>query len=279
MGYLDSTLGIGALLGGLLAVALAPRNRLASDFGIGVAFWALPLLLIAIWPQAAPAFLAMAIIGAANPIVDVNASTIMQRIVPDAVMGRVFGALDSALIAFMALGSLLMPVLIAGPGLRWGLVIISVPIVVLALVAMPRLRVLDRTVGAPPEAALLAGIPLFQPLARPLMEQLSGRLRRIEVAPGDVVVTEGEAGDLFYVIESGHLDARSNGSLLSSMGPRDTFGEIALLRDVPRTASVVATAPSVLYVMEREDFLAAMTGDHEVRSRAELVATRRMANS
>jgi MFS family permease len=279
LGYLDATLGVGALLGGLLAVALAPRHRLASDFGIGVAFWALPLLLIAVWPEAAGAFLAMAVIGVANPIVDVNASTMLQRIAPDAVLGRVFGALESALIATMALGSLLMPLLIAGPGLRWGLTVISVPIVVLAIAALPRLRSLDRTVAEPAEASLLSGVTLFQPLARPLLEQLSGRLTRLEVLAGDVVVTEGEPGDMFYVIESGRLDARSDGSVLSTMGPGDSFGEIALLRDVPRTASVVATEHSVLHAMERDDFLAAMTGDPEVRGRAEVVAARRLANS
>lgn len=164
-------------------------------------------------------------------------------------------------------------------GLRWGLTIISVPIVVLAVVALPRLRALDRTVGEPAEASLLSGVTLFQPLARPLLEQLSGRLTRLEVPAGGAVMTEGEAGDRFYVIESGRLDARNDGVVLSSMGPGDSFGEIALLRDVPRTASVVATEASVLHAMEREDFLAALTGDPEVRSRAEVVATRRMANS
>src|SRR6185503_10617959 len=128
-GWLDSTLGVGAIIGGLVAIGLATRKRVASDFGWGVIFWALPLLLISIWPTAAAAFLAMFIIGAANPVVDINANTIIQRITPDAVLGRVFGALESCLITTMALGALAMPVLIAGPGLRWGLVILAVPIV------------------------------------------------------------------------------------------------------------------------------------------------------
>ena len=88
VGYLDSVLGVGALLGGLLAIGRASKFRLASDFGVGVLFWALPLLLVSVWPQAAPAFLAMFVIGAANPVVDVNASTILQRLSPDAVLGR-----------------------------------------------------------------------------------------------------------------------------------------------------------------------------------------------
>lgn len=279
LGYLDSTLGVGAMIGGLLTVALATRHRLASDFGWGVVFWALPLLLVAVWPVAAAAFLAMAIIGAANPVVDVNANTIIQRLAPDAVLGRVFGAMESALISTMALGSLVMPLLISWIGLRWGLVVLSVPIVVIGLAAMGRLRTLDATVSEPEGVALLYGVPLFQPLRRPLVEQLASRLERVSVSAGDAVIREGDRGDHFYVIESGGLDATAGGRLLSHMGAGDHFGEIALLRDVPRTATVVATEDSVLQTIQREDFLAALTGDEELRGRTESVAARRLANT
>jgi MFS family permease len=260
-------------------VALATRHRLASDFGWGVFFWAVPLLLVAVWPVAAAAFVAMAIIGAANPVVDVNANTILQRLAPDAVLGRVFGALESALIGTMALGSLVMPLLIAWIGLRWGLVVLSVPIAVIALASMPRLRRLDASVSEPAGVALLYAVPLFQPLRRPLVEQLAARLEQRRVGAGDVVVREGDVGDLFYVIESGALDATHDGRLLTHMEAGDHFGEIALLRDVPRTATVVATEDSVLQVIQRDDFLAALTGDEELRGRTESVTARRLANT
>jgi MFS family permease len=276
LGWLDSVLGIGAIFGGFLAIGLGARHRLASDFGWGVVFWAIPLLLVSIWPTAVAAFIAMAIIGAANPVVDVNASTILQRLTPDAVMGRVFGALESGLIGTMAIGALVMPLLIAGPGLRWGLVILSVPIAVIALLGMTRLRKLDRTVSEPEGVSLLAGVPLFAPLARPLLESLAGKLTRIEVPAGTDVVRVGEAGDRFYVIESGRLDATYDGRGLSSMGPGECFGEIALLRDVPRTATVTAHEESVLQALDREDFLAAMSGDTELLGRTESMAARRI---
>jgi MFS family permease len=276
LGWLDSTLGIGAIIGGFLAIGLASRKRLASDFGWGVVFWALPLLLIAVWPTPAAAFIAMAIIGAANPVVDINANTIIQRITPDAVLGRVFGALESCLIATMALGALAMPLLIAGPGLRWGLVILSVPIVAIGLLGLPRLRHLDRSVSAPEGFALLDGTPLFAPLARPLMEALAGRLIPIQVPAGTAVVREGDVGDRFYVIESGSLDATYDGRALSTMGPGECFGEIALLQDVPRTATVTATTDSVLQALDREDFLAAMSGDRDLMTRTESLAARRI---
>jgi MFS family permease len=276
LGWLDSVLGIGAIIGGFLAIGLGARHRLASDFGWGVVFWAIPLMLVSIWPNAVAAFIAMAIIGAANPVVDVNASTILQRLTPDAVMGRVFGALESGLIGTMALGALVMPLLIAGPGLRWGLVILSVPIAVIALLGMPRMRKLDRTVSEPEGVSLLAGVPLFAPLARPLLEGLAGKLTRIEVPAGTDVVRVGETGDRFYVIESGRLGATYDSRELSTMGAGECFGEIALLRDVPRTATVTALEDSVLQTLEREDFLAAMSGDTDLLGRTESMAARRI---
>jgi MFS family permease len=277
LGWLDSTLGVGAILGGLLAIGLATRKRVASDFGWGVIFWALPLLLIAVWPTAAAAFLAMAVIGAANPVVDINANTIIQRITPDAVLGRVFGALESCLIATMALGALAMPALIAGPGLRWGLVVVAVPIVGIGLAALPHLRRLDRSVSEPAGVDLLGNTPLFAPLARPLLETLAGRLVRVAVPAGETVMREGDLGDRFYVIESGSLAATFQGRPLSTMGPGECFGEIALLRDVPRTATVTAVEDSVLQALERDDFLAAMSGDRDLMSRTESLAARRIA--
>jgi MFS family permease len=277
LGWLDSVLGVGAILGGFLAIGLASRHRLASDFGWGVVFWAIPLLLIAVWPTVWAAFIAMAIIGAANPVVDINANTILQRLTPDAVMGRVFGALESGLISTMALGALVMPLLIAGPGLRWAFVILSVPIVVIALLGMPRLRTLDRTVSEPAGVELLGSTPLFAPLARPLLESLASRMVRVAVPAGETVVREGDIGDRFYVIESGALAATFEGRPLSTMGPGECFGEIALLRDVPRTATVTAIEDSVLQAVERDDFLAAMSGDRDLMSRTESLAARRIA--
>ena len=257
LGYLDSTLGLGAVAGGFLAVGLATRKRLASDFGWGVVFWAVPLLLVAAWPTPVVVFPAMAIIGAANPVVDINASTIIQRLAPDAVLGRVFGALESGLIGTMALGSLVMPILVSTVGLRWGLVVLAVPIIALGLAAMPRLRRLDSTVSEPEGVALLAGVPLFAPLARPLLESLAGALTRVDVPAGTTVVTEGEVGDRFYVVAEGRLDAVHAGAVLSTMRQGECFGEIALLSDVPRTATVTATTDAVLYALDREEFLGA----------------------
>jgi hypothetical protein len=276
VGYLDSAFGVGAILGGLVAIGRAAARRLATDFGVGVVFWALPLLLAAVWPRTAPAILAMVIIGFANPIVDVNASTILQRLTPDAVLGRVFGALDTGLIAAMAFGSVLMPVLIHLTGLRWSLVILALGVTASVLPAFPRLRRLDQLLGEPDGLPLLRDIPMFSPLEPKKLETLAQQLGRREVPAGETVIREGDPGDRFYVVESGHTTATHDGRVLSSQGPGDPFGEIALLRDIPRTATITADEPTVLLYLERDAFLAAVRGDHEASTRADDLVSRRI---
>jgi MFS family permease len=276
VGYLDSILGVGAILGGLAAIGRASARRIATDFGVGVIFWALPLLLAAAWPHLWAAFAAMFIIGFANPIVDVNASTIMQRLAADEVMGRVFGALETGLIAAMALGSIIMPILVELLGLRWSLTILALVITAVVLPAMVRLRKLDDLLGEPEGLGLLRQVPLFAPLEPKSLELIAQQLIRREVPAGGVIIREGDEGDQFYIVESGHCTASYNGMTLSTQGPGDPFGEIALLRDVPRTATVTADENTVLLCLGREPFLNAVTGNSEVAGRADDLIARRI---
>jgi MFS family permease len=275
VGYLDSIMGVGALIGGLVAISLATRGRLASDFGLGVLFWALPLVLVTIWPQAAAAFLAMFVIGIANPIADVNATTIQQRLAPDAVLGRVFGALDAALIAAMAVGSLIMPVLIAVFGIRWALLVLAAPVGILTLLAFGRLRRLDRTLADPPHLALVQNLPVFQPLLRAELERVALQLQEVRVPSGFAVIRQGDEGDRFYLLESGRVQVVVDGAPVGELTAGECFGEVALLRDVPRTASILALEDSVLQSLTREDFLDAVS-DTEVRTRADALAAKRV---
>lgn len=276
VGYLESALGVGAILGGLVALGRASKQRIATDFGWGVVFWAIPLLLAAAGNTTWAALAAVAIIGFANPIVDVNASTILQRLTPDEVLGRVFGALDSALIAAMAFGSIVYPLLYHWLGLRWSLAVLGIAVALLVLPTFGRLRRLDAMLGTSEELELLSQIPLFAPLEPKSLEDMARQLKRREVRKGEAVITEGEVGDRFYIVEFGRTTATHHGEVLSSQGPGDPFGEIALLRDVPRTATVTADEDSVLLYLEREEFLAAVTGNSEVANRADDLISRRI---
>ncbi len=277
VGYLNAVLGIGGLVGGFVALVLAQRGRLALDFGVGVLLWSAPLLAVAAWPTVGAAAAAMVLIGLGNSLVDVNAYTILQRAVPDDVMGRVFGAMGSAIIGAMALGSLLMPILIRAIGLRPGLVVLGGTVVAIVLGSLAGLRRIDMTVLAPAGLDLLRRVSILAPLPEPIIERLARALDPVEASAGDVVITEGDEGDRVFIIETGNVVVSKNGRFVARLGPADFFGEIALLRNVPRTATVTAETDGRLYALDRDVFIPAVTGHHDVEELAETAMTTRLA--
>jgi hypothetical protein len=243
---------------------------------VGVLLWSAPLVLIAASPTLVASVAAMFLVGVGNSLVDINAYTIIQRMAPTDVMGRVFGALESIAIAGMALGAVLMPVLIELAGVRGGLLIIGAGVAALAFTGLAGLRRIDMTVLAPPELALLRAVPTLAVLPPPVVERLAQSLVPRTVAPGDNVFREGDSGDMFWVIERGKAVVTSEGRFLNELTAGDSFGEIALLRDVPRTATVSAANDSelVLQGIERDDFIPAVTGHGDAAEVADAVVER-----
>jgi MFS family permease len=277
VGLLDSASGLAAIAGGIFAIARATKHKLGQDLAVGVFLWSFPLVLVTIWPSAVSAFVVMAFLGFANPLVDVNVFTVIQRLTPDAVLGRVFGAFETCLIATMALGSAITPVLLNLWGLRTTMAVLGISIGVVAVLGLPRMRAMDRRLEAPAGLPLLQAIPMFGPLSPVTLDTLARALDRVEVPVGEIVVHEGDESDRFYVIESGLVQVTArDGHVLREEGPGDYFGEIGLLRDVPRTATITALEPTVLLALEREEFLDAVTGQGEARAFAEDVVVRRL---
>jgi MFS family permease len=267
VGLLNAAMGIGGIAGSLAAFALIGRKRLASDFGLGIVLWGAPLAAIGIWPHLWVALVALAVLGLGNTLVDVAGLTLLQRTAPAEVIGRVFGVLEMILVAAIGLGAVLTPALIDLVGTRWSLVVTGAVLPALAAVAWRQLVAIDAAAEAPAELDLLAQIPIFSPLPAPALERLASQLRPLSVAAGAIVVRQGDHGDRFYLVESGRLRVSVDGSAGRELGPGDSFGEIALLRDVPRTATVAAETDARLHALEREDFLDAVTG-HPPSARA-----------
>ncbi len=273
LGMLEAVVGVGGIVGGFVALLLAQRGRLATDFGIGVIMWSAPLLLVAGVPEVAAAVVMMAFIGLANSLVDVNAMTILQRLVSGDAMGRVFGAMESAIIGAMALGSLSMPLLIHTIGIRWGLAVLGGSVALVTLLALPALRRIDSTALAPEGLDLLRSVPMLRVLPPATIERLARMSQRVVVPAGTAVFREGDGGDRFYVIESGVATVSIGGEHVRDMTAGESFGEIALLRDVPRTATVVAASELALRTVEREPFVASVTGHGEAAAAADDVVT------
>jgi MFS family permease len=238
-----------------------------------------PIALIGVWPHEAPALVLLAVLGVGNTLVDVAALTLLQRAAPDEVLARVFGVIESLLVAALGLGAILAPLLVSLFGIRGALLATGALLPVLTVFAWPRLARIDSEVTMPErELALLRRLPMFAPLPASTLEHLARSLRPLRVRAGEEIVREGAPGDRFYVLASGEADVSVGGRPASKLGPGDYFGEIALLREVPRTATVVARTNVELYSLDRDEFVAAVTGHPESREAADAVIGARLGS-
>lgn len=278
LGFLNSAAGIGGLIAVLVAGGIAARGRLASSLGVGIVLWGLPLILIGVWPEQAVALVLLAVIGAGGTIVAVTGDTLLQRAAPPEILARVFGAVDGVILIALAIGSLTAPLLVSTIGVRGALIAAGALLPVLAALTWTRLTAIDAAAAIPERAlALLRASPIFAPLPEATLEALAARLEPRHVEPGAVIFNQGDPGDEFYVIESGRVGVAVDGEAVSELGPGESFGEIALLRDVPRTATVKALTEVALYALDREHFLAAVTGHAQSRAAAETLVARRLS--
>src|SRR5579859_2146159 len=111
VGYINAVFGIGAIIGGFVALARAALNKLASDLALGTFLWSMPLLIVVAWPNYTTVMVSAVVMGFGNPLVDVNFATAIQRIAPNRVLGRVFGAFEGSLVATAAIGAAVTPFL------------------------------------------------------------------------------------------------------------------------------------------------------------------------
>jgi len=278
LGLLNSAIGVGGLLGAVVAAALIGRARLATDFGFGMLLWGLPLVLIALWLEPAFAAVAFVLVGIGNTIVDVTGDTLLQRGVPEELLARVFAIMESLMLLTIGLGSITAPLLAEAFGVQWALAITGVLLPALTVASWRLLGRIDAAARVPEhELALLRTLPMFAPLDAPTLEYLAGRLARRDVTAGETVCKKGDKGDAFYVVDSGEVEVTADGGPPRCLKKGDFFGEIALLRDVPRTATVVAKTDAELYELGREDFVAAVTGNVEALRIADTVVLARLA--
>ena len=276
VGYMTAAIGVGGLIGALGAFALTGR-RLGAAFGLALVFWGLPIVLLAPSTFLAATLLLLAVVGAANSVEDVAAFTLLQRIVPDAVLTRVLGVLWGLAMGAVALGSIVAPAVVGLVGPRAALVATGLILPTLALLAWRFLAAIDRsTPGPTAELALLDSVPMLAPLSLAAKECLAASLVPVSVAAGEVVIRVGDVGDRFYIVADGELEVAGEGLRVTAR-PGDHFGEIALLRDVPRTATVSAVVDSQLYALEQGDFIAAVTGHPDARTIGEAITEERLA--
>jgi hypothetical protein len=260
-GYFNAVFAAGGILGGLAALSLVGRRHLAPPIAIGALTCGGGLVVIALWPSTLVAVLLITLSGAGRLVLDVGCRTLLQRTTPSEVLGRVFGVLEGLEMGGLALGALLIPPLVALGGSKAALLGAGLLLPALGVLMLRRLIAIDRSARVPlVEIALLRSMPLFAPLPAPAIEGLAHALEPVELPAGAVVMHMGEEGDRFYVIAEGEVAVSRGGETIARLARGAGFGEIALLEDVPRTATVTAVTGVRLYALEKGPFVTAVTG-------------------
>jgi MFS family permease len=234
---------------------------------------------IGVWQELAVAVVALALMGVGSSLVDVAGLTLVQRAVPDDVLARVFGVIQMLWLASIGIGAAVVPVLISWLGVDTAFIAVGALLPILVVLLGRQVARIDAEAAAPEaeELRILASVPIFAPLPGGSLEHVAGRLVPLRLDPGTVIVREGDSGDRFYIVAEGEVDVTQSGAPLTGLGPGGYFGEIALLRDVSRTATVTARTNVVLYALDRDDFLAAVTGHPQSAEAAETVMAARLA--
>lgn len=278
-GLLVGAVGIGALLGALAGAGLALRPRLAVPVVAGLVVAGLPLLAMGAAASLPAAAVLVAVCGLGSAFTGVAGRTLLQRSTDDVVLARVFAVQEAVTLAGLAIGAALAPLLIEWLGPVRAYAPFGLALVVGALAALPLLRALDRRATFRPDVlAVLHRVGFLAAMPPPALARLAQRATWVPIEAGAPVVVQGDVGDAYFVVSEGRLAVDVDGDRRPhELAPGDGFGEIALLRDVPRTATVTAVERSLLLRLERDDFLAAVTGSPDGAAVAHGIATAHLA--
>jgi len=276
-GILSAALGAGAMLGGAGTFTIVGRPRLAAVAAAGALVWGAAIATVGLVPSAFLAPLLVIVGSAGLAIVDICGRTMLQRSVRDEILARVFGLQEGLGMAGLAAGAVLVPILVGVFGLVGAVVAVGAILPVFVALRWPRLSDLERGAGVPArEISLLRAGTIFRPLPAPALEAVARRAVWVDVSDGERLITQGDPGDRFYVLAAGSLRVERDGTRLRDVTePGEGVGEIAILRDVPRTASVFANRPSTLLAIDRAPFLAAVTGHPDAHAAADAVVAAR----
>jgi len=280
VGYLNAAWGVGALLGGAALALLLDRGHLAAGLVLGSLVAGISMALPGLWVVAVAGYIAWLGMGVGYTLFEVAARTLMQRLGSDETLARALAFLETGRLGAMALGSIAVPGLIALLGIEGTLIAVGALLPAFALLRWSALRALE--IGAPVEEGhyrLLRQNPVFAPLPIDTLERLSHDLVPLGAAAGEQIILQGDPGERFYLIEAGQVEVYEDGDFRRTQSEGDSFGEIALLNDVPRTATVRAVGECRLLALERSHFISAVTGHRRSHEAADSVIEERLAGS
>jgi predicted MFS family arabinose efflux permease len=260
VGWLNALLGLGGLAGAALAAWKVTSTSLARAYVLGVLLWGAPMVALGVWTNEPVGYLAFAVIGFGNAILDVGVFTLVARLVPRDRLGRAFAAFEVVIVVCVTAGSLVASAVVDQVGVAALLAAVGALLVGTALAFVAQAVAVDRGLVPHPHTSLLRGCDVLSGLPLVTVEHLAETSRRRRFDSGDTVVRQGDPGTEFFVVISGQVDVDVDGRPAATLGAGDGFGEIALLREIPRTATVTARTPVEVLVVSQRDFLTFVAG-------------------
>ena len=269
-GYLLGGLGIGGVLMAAAVDRLAAYRRLAPIIIAGVAGYTLPTALLTVVHSPELAVAIQVVRGGSTLVVDVMAITSLQRAVPGDQLARVFGVFFAFVLAAIVLGTVITPLIVNSYGLNTGLWTMALAPFALGLAGYPALLAIDRATAArtrelEPRIAVLEGLQIFASASRPILERLAAAFTPATYEPAAVMIREGEQADLLYVLLEGRVEVTAHGEaggsdrVLNVLEAPAYFGEIGLLEQIPRTATVTALTACRCGLIDGDALLDALT--------------------
>lgn len=275
VGTLNAAMGLGGLMSLMLTASIVRTGRLGRLLAVALLACGLMFALLAFTSAVPVAIALLAIVGIANALVDVSAMGLVQGTVPDRDRSGALGAMSALVSLGHIAGVLGASVLLVVVGQQAAIAIVGLMLPLLAIALWPRWRRLDEGILVPEaQVDLLRGCPVFTPLTLTQLEHLAARMTPVRYPVGAFIVREGDPGDGFYLVTDGEVRVVQGDRELRRLGPGSSFGEIALLRGVPRTATVEAVTSVSGWRLDAPAFLSVIVGNTWSRAAAEDVAQR-----
>jgi hypothetical protein len=272
-GYLNATLGAGGLLAGLVTVRLIGRPNLAGFAVFTLLSTNLALAALGFNSLVLAAYLLLGLVGFAGGLFDVTARTLLQRAAPPDSLASAFAVLESFMDFGLAVGVLIVRGAFFVGGDRGAFWIPALAGAVIVVGLCGRLLAIDQSVPVPHvQIELLRSVPIFAGLSGPALEGVAHQLAPMTAPAGTVVMRQGDPGDRYYLIADGTLAVSRDGVDVATIGRGQGFGEIALISDSPRTASVAARSDVLLYGLDKDHFVLVLTGHAAAHEAARVTA-------
>jgi MFS family permease len=248
VGVLGAAIGAGGLLMAPFSARLGAAGAGGRLLALSGVFIGLPMILLAVIDSAVLACVVLVLEGVGVIIAEVLFITLLQRTCPERSLGTVYGLQDSVTAGTQMAASIAAPILLAGVGLGWSLVVGGGVVVAASVLLAPALNRLALRVDADrrrlaPVVQRLRRLGIFGEASHAALERIARATTPVTVPAGTVVCRQGDVPDDLYVIDDGEVAVSTSAQgEVNRLRADDWFGEIGLLRRVPRTATVTTTA-------------------------------------